>query len=388
MGTKTPSLLFVVFPSTPNNYKASMALPRLPGYNVLHRVGAGKFASVYHAVHKQTKEHVAIKALQRQDIDGLLASEARILLQLHHAHVIRLFQIVETLDHIYLVTEYAPNGDLASDLLRRGRYSETRAAMLMAQIASALAHMHKAGIVHRDIKAENILLVRPDLAKIADFGFSALIGADNELCGSPPYAAPELLAGHSSGPPADIWATGVLLFYMLAGQLPFQAVSLAELSKLIQGGQYSIPLHVTEAPRDLINSLLCQDPSKRPTAEHLSTSAWLAGSRTGAVYCSPSLLLGPASPADGPRPQVVACLANLGIRQSQVTLTNVGNAYGEVSASFRIALHRIQEAQDELSTEDHEEESVAPNPAPTLTPAPPHPLVKSATPQSKLCTIL
>ncbi|KAK6052702.1 hypothetical protein COOONC_09792 [Cooperia oncophora] len=126
----------------------------------------------------------------------LLEREIKAMERMHHPNIIRLFECVETLTRTHLVLEYAGGGELYAYVHERGKLTENEAKPLFAQIVAAVAHMHKNNLVHRDIKAENIMFSAPGVVKLVDFGFSCMLPSAAEqlktFCGSPPYAAPEL----------------------------------------------------------------------------------------------------------------------------------------------------------------------------------------------------
>ena len=134
---------------------------------------------------------------------------------------------------IYIVTEYAAKGDIFDYLVSHGRLAEPQARHFFVQILSAVKYCHSQGVVHRDLKAENLLLDSEGSIKLADFGFSNYFEEESLLstfCGSPPYAAPELFEGKQYvGSKVDIWSLGVVLYVLVSGTLPFDGSTLSEL---------------------------------------------------------------------------------------------------------------------------------------------------------------
>uniref|UniRef100_A0A6P4G3A0 non-specific serine/threonine protein kinase n=1 Tax=Drosophila rhopaloa TaxID=1041015 RepID=A0A6P4G3A0_DRORH len=188
---------------------------RIGLYRFCGDIGRGNFSKVKLAVHQLTRDKVAIKVvdLDRAGLDAkalrMLSSEIATLECVHHPNILRLFEVVETLGRVYLVTEWIRGGELYNHITQGGPLREIHAAPLLKQLLLAVKHMHSLGYVHRDIKAENVLLLSEDRLKLADFGFSTQLinGANQKLdtfCGSPPYAAPELFSDdHYIGAPVD-----------------------------------------------------------------------------------------------------------------------------------------------------------------------------------------
>lgn len=151
---------------------------------------------------------------------------------------------------IYLVTEYASNGEIFDHLVENGRMKEPEAARVFTQLVSAVDYCHLKGVVHRDLKAENVLLDKDMNIKLADFGFSNRYKEGNFLttwCGSPPYAAPEVFQGlEYDGPKADIWSLGVVLYALVCGALPFDGKTLLELKSRVVTGKFRIPYFMSQ----------------------------------------------------------------------------------------------------------------------------------------------
>uniref|UniRef100_A0A7R9YZB3 non-specific serine/threonine protein kinase n=1 Tax=Chlamydomonas euryale TaxID=1486919 RepID=A0A7R9YZB3_9CHLO len=258
----------------------------LPGYSVGKVIGEGGFCMVRIGVHHASRRKVAIKVVDRQRLTDpneakRMQREIRVMKHLCHECVVRLFEVVETEKILYLVMEHAPNGSLLDFVRARKRMREGDAAHALQQIVSGLDYCHQHEVVHRDIKLENILLDASNRMKLIDFGLSAFYIVGKKLkvhCGSPSYAAPEIVARkHYDGPPVDVWSLGVVLFAMLAGYLPFHTSNgnKQELCGKIMEGKYSAPETVSPAARDLLQRMLTVDPAKRITLPDVLLHPWV-----------------------------------------------------------------------------------------------------------------
>ena len=178
--------------------------PHIGKYRLLKTIGKGNFAKVKLAKHIPTGKEVAIKIIDKTQLNPgslqKLFREVRIMKTLDHPNIVKLFQVIETEKTLYLVMEYASGGEVFDYLVLHGRMKEKEARAKFRQIVSAVQYCHQKKIIHRDLKAENLLLDSEMNIKIADFGFSNEFIPGNKLdtfCGSPPYAAPELFQGTS-----------------------------------------------------------------------------------------------------------------------------------------------------------------------------------------------
>ncbi|ENN78011.1 hypothetical protein YQE_05497, partial [Dendroctonus ponderosae] len=232
-------------------------LVRVGYYELEKTIGKGNFAVVKLATHIVTSTKVAIKIIDKSALDEenltKIFRETAILKRLRHPHITKLYQLMETKQTIYMVTEYASNGEIFDHLVAKGRMAEPEAKRVFSQIVAAVAYCHSQGVVHRDLKAENLLLDHNLNIKLADFGFSNQFSEGNLLstfCGSPPYAAPELFRGlQYDGRRADIWSLGVVLYVLVCGSLPFDGHTLQALRNVVMEGKFRIPYFMSQGNR-------------------------------------------------------------------------------------------------------------------------------------------
>ncbi|XP_066591480.1 serine/threonine-protein kinase MARK2-like isoform X16 [Prorops nasuta] len=249
--------------------------PHIGKYKLLKTIGKGNFAKVKLAKHVPTGKEVAIKIIDKTQLNPgslqKLFREVRIMKMLDHPNIVKLFQVIETEKTLYLVMEYASGGEVFDYLVLHGRMKEKEARAKFRQIVSAVQYCHQKKIIHRDLKAENLLLDSEMNIKIADFGFSNEFTPGNKLdtfCGSPPYAAPELFQGKKyDGPEVDVWSLGVILYTLVSGSLPFDGSTLRELRERVLRGKYRIPFYMSTDCENLLKKFLVLNPTKRASLE-------------------------------------------------------------------------------------------------------------------------
>ncbi|XP_019797468.1 serine/threonine-protein kinase SIK2 isoform X1 [Tursiops truncatus] len=256
---------------------------RVGFYEIEGTLGKGNFAVVKLGRHRITRTEVAIKIIDKSQLDAVnlekIYREVQIMKMLDHPHIIKLYQVMETKSMLYLVTEYAKNGEIFDYLANHGRLNESEARRKFWQILSAVDYCHGRKIVHRDLKAENLLLDNNMNIKIADFGFGNFFKSGELLatwCGSPPYAAPEVFEGQQyEGPQLDIWSMGVVLYVLVCGALPFDGPTLPILRQRVLEGRFRIPYFMSEDCEHLIRRMLVLDPSKRLTIAQIKEHKWM-----------------------------------------------------------------------------------------------------------------
>eukprot|EP01136_Pigoraptor_vietnamica_P010156 Opistho-1_new@47449 len=259
-------------------------------YKIGKTIGEGAFSKVKVAVHRVTGEKVAVKIISKARLKSKskgsssgsylshLSKDVRLLQLLEHPNIIRLYQVIETDDEFYIFMQFAGGGEIIDYISKKGRLSEKDARVFFRQIVSAIDHCHESRVVHRDLKLENILLSADRNVLISDFGLGRTFTDDlcGTFCGTPLYAAPELVSGIKyPGPPADVWAMGVVLYAMVVGNPPFQAEALKQLYEKIKAVNYTFPDYLSEGIKDLIRKILVKDIAQRYTVAQIREHPWL-----------------------------------------------------------------------------------------------------------------
>ncbi|CDW85359.1 protein kinase domain containing protein [Stylonychia lemnae] len=246
-------------------------------------LGQGTFGKVRLGTHMLTGEKVAIKILEKDKIKDQsdverVTREIHILKIVRHPNVIQLYEIIETSRQLFLIMEYASGGELFDFIVKRKRLQETDACKFFQQIIQGVEYIHKLRICHRDLKPENLLLDERNNIKIVDFGLSNIYKEGDTLktaCGSPCYAAPEMIAGKKyQGLISDTWSCGIILYAMACGYLPFEDPNTNKLYKKILSCDYLIPGFISAQCKDLIKKILNTDPNTRISMKDVKAHEW------------------------------------------------------------------------------------------------------------------
>ncbi|XP_060902083.1 serine/threonine-protein kinase SIK3 homolog isoform X3 [Labrus mixtus] len=340
--------------TNPGHTSATRPPPaRVGHYEIERTIGKGNFAVVKLATHIITKAKVAIKIVDKTQLDDenlkKIFREVQIMKLLKHPHIIRLFQVMETERMIYLVTEYASGGEIFDHLVAHGRMAEKDARKKFKQIVAAVHFCHCRNIVHRDLKAENLLLDHNLNIKIADFGFSNLFSRGQLLktwCGSPPYAAPELFEGKEyDGPKVDIWSLGVVLYVLVCGALPFDGSTLQNLRARVLSGKFRIPFFMSTDCEYLIRHMLVLEPSRRLTMEQICKNKWM---RQGDPDPDFDRLIAECEQVKTEREtelineQVLIAMSEMGLDRERTLQSLQTDAYDHYSAIYSLLADRLK----------------------------------------------
>ena len=241
-------------------------------------IGEGNFGKVKFCIFKRTGEEYAIKIINKKKIKDKMKNsffkENEIATKFNHINVIYVFRIFEDKENFYLVMEYCQKGELFDYIVQHQRLSEHEAAIFFYQLINGVEYIHSKGIAHRDLKPENLLLTNDKTLKIIDFGLSHEFDPCSYLlktkCGSPSYAAPEIIScQYYDGFKTDIWCCGIILYAMLCGFLPFEGDDNSILFRNILECDPEMPDWLSISSRDLIIRILNPDPDERITLEEI-----------------------------------------------------------------------------------------------------------------------
>ena len=255
----------------------------LKDFEIGRALGKGKFGHVYLARERKSGFIVALKVLYRTELESAnvekqLRREIEIQSHLRHVNILRLYGYFYDSKRVYLILEYAPNGELYKKLRTATKFPEEIAAQYIQQMAQALLYLHSKHVIHRDIKPENLLLGLRGELKIADFGWSvhAPEARRMTLCGTLDYLPPEMVEGKEHGRHVDVWSLGVLCYEFLVGSPPFEDQSGYRATyRRIAKVDLKVPEFVSNGAKDLIIKLLQYDPEKRLDLNSVLLHPWI-----------------------------------------------------------------------------------------------------------------
>lgn len=247
-------------------------------------LGKGGFAKCYEFTNLDTKKITAAKVVAKSSLTKSrakqkLMSEIKIHRSLHHQHIVGFEHFFEDAENVYILLELCTNQSLNELLRRRKRLHELEVQCYTMQLISALKYLHSHRVIHRDLKLGNLFLNEKMEMKIGDFGLATKLEFEGErkrtICGTPNYIAPEVLEGkfgHSYE--VDIWSLGVIIYTLIIGKPPFETSDVKTTYRRIRMNAYTFPEHVpiSDAGKSLIQSILNNDPSKRPSLEDILNS--------------------------------------------------------------------------------------------------------------------
>ena len=346
-----------------NKFKKLKITPRKIGNFILEqKLGEGTFGKVILGTHILTKEKVAIKILEKnrishQDIKRI-ETEINILKTIHHKNIIQLYSIMQTSESIYLIMEYAEGKELFDYIVEKKKLDEKEACNFYQQIINGIEYLHKLNIVHRDLKPENLLLDSTKRKiKIVDFGLSSIYNKNQLLktaCGSPCYAAPEMIKGNFyKGINIDIWSSGIILYAMICGYLPFDDKNDELLYSKIMKGEFIIPNFISDSGKDLINKILCVDPDKRIRIKDIKNHPWFKlinpkiNIKEG-IICNYLVF-----PIDD---DIIEKMKLFGFDEIEVKVNILGNKHNYITTTYYLLLKKkVKKGKKSVSNLDSEE---------------------------------
>lgn len=278
-------------------YKQNNTYPdsKIEYYKIGRKIGQGAFGKVNIGLHILTGRVVAIKSFKKENCNSekinKIINERNLMKELDHKNIIRILDYFEDKNYIFIIMEYINGGNLYSLIKKRRKLQEKMAKYIFKQMISALKYIHSHNIAHRDIKLDNILLDLYNGIKICDFGIGKKLNSPDQLLtsfsGTPIYMAPEIILSEKNkgykGFPVDVWSSGIALYIMLSGQLPFKnnknnknkKNKNKELEYSIVNKEPKEIENISDKAKDLIKGLLCKDPSKRLTCDEILKHPWL-----------------------------------------------------------------------------------------------------------------
>ena len=251
-------------------------------FELIRELGKGGYSTVHLAKHLETGRKYAIKCAAKyrkdKDISERTMLEIKVLCKLRHRSVIRLSGWFENRDMIYIVLQHIPGRDLAK-YFRKKLPTRQNLFVIMKQIISSVCYCHYKGIIHRDIKLENILIDNNMKIKLTDFGLCGIKESDDDYfynrVGTARYTAPELLIDDGYNESVDVWGIGVVFFMLLTGEYPFtgserKSIFSRIINKHIDYSQYNL----SKDEIHLLKRLLCKDPRHRIQLEDICDHQW------------------------------------------------------------------------------------------------------------------
>jgi serine/threonine protein kinase len=254
----------------------------LADFEIGRPLGTGKFGRVYLAREKKSKFIVGLKVLnksqlQKASIEHQLRREIEIQSHLRHPNIVRMYGYFYDQTRIYLILEYAAQGELFKLLREAQRFDERTAAKYIVQMSDAMNYCHSKHVIHRDIKPENIMVGLTGELKLADFGWSVHAPSSRRttLCGTLDYLPPEMVEGKDHDAGVDVWGLGILLYEFLVGSPPFETSNQKDTMRRIKAVDLKFPQFVKPLARDLISKFLQHDPPARIALKDVRAHPWI-----------------------------------------------------------------------------------------------------------------
>ena len=346
-----------------NENSISYSHKKMCDFTLTNKLGEGTFGTVLLGINNQTSEKVAIKIMERnkiiqkEDIERV-DREIKILQCIFHPNIVRLFNVTKTKEKIFMVMEYIKGKELFDYIILKKRLNEIEACKFFQQIISAIEYLSKLKTVHRDLKPENILIEEhSNTLKLVDFGLSNIYTSKNvylkTACGSPSYAAPEMLMGMPyQAPFVDIWSSGIILYAMLCGYLPFEGENNEKLYENIMKGEFEIPNYISDKAKDLIKKILITDPKKRANISQIKNHPWfhLYKNEYGKIIIYEGLLLTEiVIPIDEEIIKEMIEKYNFGLKKEEIRIAILSNKHNDITTIYYLLLNnRIKKGKKSI----------------------------------------
>ena len=322
---------------------------RVGNYDLIRLLGEGAFSRVFLGRHVITGQSVAVKVVRRESLSTEQAltrfnREVALLKQMHHPLIAELYEVIQTPEAVYLVLELLDGGSMLDYVNRHGKLCEDEAKKYFVQLVCVLDYLHnQKHVAHRDLKAENILFDKAGNIRLVDFGLSRTFTKESPnmstSCGSPAYAAPEMIQGHAYTKATDMWSAGIVLYAMVCGTLPFEDENVQTLLQKVVYTEARYPDTMSWSLIDLLRKLLAKSPEERITLSRLKEHPWLANSRYAAMMTAP--LSDVCDQVDAVDKETIEKMQGMGLNCKDLTQSLIQREWNETTAVYRM-LHRAK----------------------------------------------
>lgn len=258
-------------------------------YMLLDLIGVGSFSQVYKAIDKRTGHVVAVKMISNsKQAPQETEKEIEIMSKIVHPLVVNILDVIWQADKVYLIMEYFDGLSLLEVVNLHGSLTEEAARNIFGQVFLVIKYLHDHNIIHRDLKAENILVNSRNEIKLIDFGFSRSYENQDDLfftfCGSPAYCPPEMLSGGIYSTSCDIWSLGIVLYAMVIGKLPYHSDNFQQISDMILNHEPDFSAPVSPQLSDIIRKMLNKDPNERIYIDGIKNHPWMSSFFVSKTY--------------------------------------------------------------------------------------------------------
>jgi serine/threonine protein kinase len=323
---------------------------RIGGYRIGRELGKGGFASVRQGMHEDGSA-VAIKVIERGSLnpDDQIRREIRLCKALRHPNIVPYVTHFVTESNVYIVQELVEGGELYDQLEAAGRFDQPRARKCFAQLVEGVEYCHRAGVCHRDLKLENVLVAADGTVKITDFGFSKQFtnGSPKTVVGTALYVAPEVVLRDGmeyNGEASDVWSLGIILYLLTAGRFPFNRGHIGGVApgmtlrskEKFRNDNFRVPSHFSEDLTSLLRGILCADPTRRLTIADIRAHRWFRAGEATTRRDHPATPPSPPEHAEEPVEwTVISVASDVGEEVAQLDFDSTDDEEEEWDVEFR-----------------------------------------------------